>query len=72
MTTSASAIRRYSPWSGSLSGSTGTGLDQLISWLGRDPGLRGSTDAPSLAAGIAAAGWIAAWRASPTPPTASP
>ena len=42
-------------WSGSLSGSTGTGLDQLISWLGRDPGLRGSTDAPSLAAGIAAA-----------------
>jgi hypothetical protein len=27
----------------------------LISWLGRDPGLRGSTDAPSLAADIAAA-----------------
>ena len=55
MTTPASSIRRYSPWSGSLSGSTGTGLDQLIGWLGRDPGLRGSTDAASLAAGIAAA-----------------
>jgi len=55
MTTPASAIRRYSQWSGSLTGSTGTGLDQLISWLDRDPGLRGSTDAPSLAAGIAAA-----------------
>ncbi len=27
----------------------------MISWRGRDPGLRGSTDAPSLAAGIAAA-----------------
>jgi hypothetical protein len=55
MTTSASSVRRYSQWSGSLSGSTGTGLDQLIGWLGRDPGLCGSTDAPSLAAGIAAA-----------------
>jgi len=56
MSTSAtSAIRRYSLWSGSISGSTSTGLDQVISWLGRDPGLRGSTDAPSLAAGIAAA-----------------
>ena len=56
MSTSAtSAIRRYSLWSGSISGSTSTGLDQVISWLGRDPGLHGSTDAPSLAAGIAAA-----------------
>jgi Ca2+-binding RTX toxin-like protein len=55
MSTSASAIRRYSQWSGSISGSTSTGLDQVISWLGRDPGLGGSTDAPSLAAGIAAA-----------------
>ncbi len=55
MTTSASAINRYSLWSGSISGSTGTGVDQVIGWLGRDPGLSGSTDAPSLAAGIAAA-----------------
>ena len=55
MTTSASAISRYSLWSDSISGTTGTGLDQVISWLGRDPGLGGSTDAPSLAAGIAAA-----------------
>ncbi|HBH72579.1 MAG TPA: hypothetical protein DDY43_03865, partial [Synechococcales bacterium UBA10510] len=55
MTTSAAAISRYSLWSGSSSGSSGTGLDQVISWLGRDPGLRGSTDAPSLAAGIASA-----------------
>ncbi|MBM5818194.1 MAG: hypothetical protein FJ083_16975, partial [Cyanobacteria bacterium K_Offshore_surface_m2_239] len=54
-TASTSGVKRYSYWSGSASGTTGTGLDQVIGWLGRDPGLRGSTDAPSLTAGLAAA-----------------
>ncbi|MFN9622314.1 MAG: hypothetical protein ACK587_05705, partial [Cyanobacteriota bacterium] len=55
MTTPTSTVLRYSPWSGRASGTTGTGLDQVIGWLSRDPGLRGSTDAPSLVLGIAAA-----------------
>ncbi|MFN9644255.1 MAG: calcium-binding protein, partial [Cyanobacteriota bacterium] len=55
MTTSPSTGLRYSPLSGQLSGTTGTGLDQVIGWLRRDPGLGGSTDAPSLVLGIAAA-----------------
>jgi len=50
-----SPVRRYSPWLGTATGTSGTGLDQLIGWLRRDPGLSGSTEAASLPLGIAAA-----------------
>ena len=51
----ADTIHTYSPLLSSPVGSTGTGLDQLIAWDALDGGLAGANEAPSIAAGIAAA-----------------
>ena len=51
----ATTIHVYSPLLTTPVGSTGTGLDQLIAWDGRDGGLAGATEATALASGLAAA-----------------
>ncbi|MFN9659111.1 MAG: bluetail domain-containing putative surface protein [Cyanobacteriota bacterium] len=48
-------IRSYSAYTGQAFGSSGSGLDQVIGWLARDPGLAGNTEASALAEGIRAA-----------------
>ncbi|MEB3333833.1 MAG: hypothetical protein VKP70_02490, partial [Cyanobacteriota bacterium] len=51
----ASTIRTYSPYLGQPSGTSGSGLDQIIAWIARDPGLAGNTEASAMAEGIRAA-----------------
>ncbi|MCF8131981.1 MAG: hypothetical protein K9J72_02510 [Synechococcus sp. Tobar2m-G35] len=55
MVAAASTIRRYSPYLDHPSGSTGLGIDQVIGWIVRDPGLLGTTEADAVAEGVAAA-----------------
>ena len=51
----ANTVRSYSAYWGQPSGSSGSGLDQVIGWIARDPGLAGNTEASAIAEGIAAA-----------------
>ncbi|MFN9243266.1 MAG: bluetail domain-containing putative surface protein [Cyanobacteriota bacterium] len=51
----ANTLRSYSAYWGQASGNTGSGLDQVIGWITRDPGLAGNTEASALAEGIQAA-----------------
>ncbi|MCS5693728.1 hypothetical protein NZK33_17355, partial [Cyanobium sp. FGCU-6] len=51
----ASTLRTYSAYWGQPSGTSGSGLDQTIGWIRRDPGLAGNTEASAIAAGIEAA-----------------
>lgn len=51
----ANTLRSYSAYWGQPSGSSGSGLDQVIGWIARDPGLAGNTEASAIAAGIQAA-----------------
>ena len=51
----ANTLRSYSAYWGQPSGTTGTGLDQVIGWIARDPGLAGNTEASAIAEGIQAA-----------------
>jgi Ca2+-binding RTX toxin-like protein len=47
--------RKYSLVSDPLAGSTGTGLDQFVGYIYRDPGLAGATDSLDINAGASAA-----------------
>ena len=49
-----STLRSYSAYWGQTSGTTGTGLDQTIGWIARDPGLAGNVEASAIAFGGAA------------------
>ena len=49
-----STIRTTSPYLDTPTGSSGSGLDQLLGWVASDGGLAGTNDASSIAAGIAA------------------
>jgi hypothetical protein len=51
----ASTLRTYSAYWGQPAGTSGSGLDQTIGWIRRDPGLAGNTEASAIAAGIEAA-----------------
>ncbi|MEY4352333.1 MAG: hypothetical protein RLZZ609_574 [Cyanobacteriota bacterium] len=51
----ANTLRSYSAYWGQVSGNTGSGLDQVIGWIARDPGLAGNTEASALAEWIQAA-----------------
>lgn len=46
---------RYSLLTSPVAGTTGTGLDQLVTAIGQDYGLRGATEAADILAGAAAA-----------------
>jgi Ca2+-binding RTX toxin-like protein len=50
-----SSIRRYSPYLDQPLGHTGLGIDQVIGWIARDPGLLGNTEAGAVAEGLSAA-----------------
>jgi hypothetical protein len=50
----ASTIRSYSPYLEHPSGGSSSGLDQVIGWIARDPGLAGNTEASAIAEGISA------------------
>ncbi|MEB3239234.1 MAG: calcium-binding protein [Cyanobacteriota bacterium] len=50
-----STLRIYSPYLDQPTGSTGLGIDQVIGWIVRDPGLMGHTEAAAVAEGVAAA-----------------
>jgi Ca2+-binding RTX toxin-like protein len=50
-----STVRRYSPYLDTPAGSTGLGIDQVIGWIVRDPGLLGNTEAAAVAEGVTAA-----------------
>ncbi|MFN9630187.1 MAG: bluetail domain-containing putative surface protein, partial [Cyanobacteriota bacterium] len=43
------------PYWGQPSGGSGSGLDQVIGWIARDPGLAGNSEASAIAEGITAA-----------------
>jgi Ca2+-binding RTX toxin-like protein len=49
-----SPVTSYSPYRQDPVGSTGTGLDQVLGWIARDPGLAGANEASAIATGIAA------------------
>ena len=53
-----SPVTSYSPYLETPTGSTGTGLDQVLGWIARDPGLAGANEASSIATGIAASDWL--------------
>lgn len=48
-------LRSYSAYWGQPVGSSGSGLDQTMGWIARDPGLAGNTEASAIAAGLQAA-----------------
>jgi hypothetical protein len=50
-----STLRSYSAYSAQPSGQSNSGLDQVIGWIARDPGLAGNTEASAIAEGIRAA-----------------
>jgi len=49
-----SSIRTTSPYLETPTGSSGSGLDQVLGWISQDGGLAGANDGRSIAAGIAA------------------
>ena len=53
-----SPVITYSPYLEPPTGSSGSGLDQVLSWIARDPGLAGANEASSIATGIAASHWL--------------
>ncbi len=53
--TMATTLRSYSAYWGQPVGSSGSGLDQTMGWIARDPGLAGNTEASAIAAGLQAA-----------------
>ena len=50
----ASTIRTTSPYLDTPTGSSGSGLDQVLGWIASDGGLAGANQASSIAAGLAA------------------
>ncbi|MFM7235369.1 MAG: hypothetical protein ACKOYK_01130 [Cyanobium sp.] len=50
-----SPVTSYSPYLQQPIGSSGSGLDQTLGWIARDPGLAGANEAASIQTGIAAA-----------------
>ena len=50
----ASTIRTTSPYLDTPTGSSGSGLDQVLGWIASDGGLAGTNQASSIAAGLAA------------------
>ncbi len=48
------AVTSYSAFSAPPMGSSNSGLDQVLSWIARDPGLAGANEASAISAGIAA------------------
>ena len=50
----ASTIRTTSPYLDTPTGSSGSGLDQVLGWIASDGGLAGTNQASSMAAGLAA------------------
>ncbi len=51
----ATPLRSFSPYRENPSGSSGSGLDQVLGWIAKDPGLAGANEASSIREGIAAA-----------------
>ena len=49
------AVTSYSAYGDTPLGSSGSGLDQVLGWIARDPGLAGANEAASIRAGLAAA-----------------
>ncbi|MFM8606020.1 MAG: hypothetical protein ACKOBY_10960, partial [Cyanobium sp.] len=50
-----SPVTSHSPYLETPVGSSGSGLDQTLGWIARDPGLAGANEASSIRAGLAAA-----------------
>jgi len=49
------SLTSYSPYLGTASGSSATGLDQVLGWIAADVGLAGANEAAAIAEGLAAA-----------------